>query len=95
MACEPYTPISYQSVSLSISTLIRLSPLNSYLTHFDEVRHCQKGYFDIPQAIISNPACDKGTGLPVFYRLRGLNFLYEKGVTLSMQQNLGSICCED
>ena len=51
--------------------------------HFDELRHCQKGYFDIPQAIISNPASDKGTGLLVFYRLGGLNFLYEKGVPLS------------
>lgn len=78
-----YSPQRVKIVAEMIGNITDTYTLHHVALHFDEVRHCQKGYFDIPQAIISNPACDKGTGLLVFYRLRGLNFLYEKGVPLS------------
>lgn len=78
-----YTPERAMAAAEMIAGITDTYMLHHVALHFEEVRHCQKGYFDIPQAIISNPVCDTGTGLLVFYQLRGLNFLYEQGVPLS------------
>lgn len=78
-----YSPQRVKIVAEMIENISDTYKLHHVSLHFDEVRHCQKGHFDIPQAIITNPVCDKGTGLLVFYQLRGLIYLYEKGVPLS------------
>ena len=86
-----YSPQRVKIVGEMISKITDTYTLHHVALHFDEVRHCQKWYFDISQAIISNPACDKGTGLLLFYRLKGLNFLYEKGVALSDTAKISDI----
>lgn len=83
-----YSPQRAKIAAEIIGDISDTYTLHHVALHFDEVLHCQKGYFDIPQALISNPVCDTGTGLLVFYKLRGLNLLYEQGVPLSATAKL-------
>lgn len=66
---------SQKKASLLIEQINCALYLHCCAQHFDLDEHCTDSNFEIPLAIITNPVCDLGTALLMFYKLGGLLFL--------------------